>query len=73
MARLVVKPAAEFGESGSVRIHFNMSSHIYVGLPTGSGFPNKTLYELLISPMYVACPIHLTPLDLIILITVSKE
>jgi len=45
-----------------------LSSHLRPGLPSGlfpSGFPNKTLYTPLLSPMRATCPIHLILLDFI--------
>jgi hypothetical protein len=47
------------------------SSHLRLGLPSGlfpSGFPAKTLYTFLPSPMRATCPIHLILLDLVCLI-----
>ena len=39
-----------------------LSSHLCLGLPSGllpSGFPTKTLYMLLLSPIHVTCSAHL--------------
>jgi len=44
------------------------SSHLFLGLPSGlfpSGFPTKTLYTLLLSPIRAICPVHLILLDFI--------
>jgi hypothetical protein len=48
-----------------------LSFHKCPGLPSGpfpSGFPIKTLYVFIFSPICVMCPAHLTLYDLIILI-----
>jgi len=50
----------------SLRSILILPSHLYLGLSSGlflSGFPNKPLYALLISPMHTTCPTYPTLLD----------
>jgi len=48
-----------------------LSSHLSLGLPSylfPSGFPTKTVYAFLVSPVLGTLPAHLTLLELITLI-----
>jgi len=45
-----------------LKIRLNIIPHLRLGLPSGlfpSGFPSKTLYTLLFSPISSTCPVHL--------------
>ena len=53
-----------------------LSSRLRLGLPSGlfpSGFPTKTLYTPIFSPIRATCPAHLIPLDFINRTIVGEE
>ena len=67
-------PVSILGQPNSVHIPTSwrsiliLSTHLRLGLPSGllpSGFPTKTLYILLSSPIRATGPVHLILLDFI--------
>ena len=53
-----------------------LSTHLRLGLPSAlfpSGFPTKTLYTPLSSPIHATCPVHLMLLDFITRTILGEE
>ena len=53
-----------------------LSFHLCLGFPSGlfpSGFPTKTLYTRLLSPIHATCPVHHILLDLITRTILGEE
>jgi hypothetical protein len=50
-----------------------LSTHLRLGLPSGSGFPTNNQYMFLFSPIRVTCLAHIALLDLIVLIILGEE
>ena len=60
----------------SRRSNLLLSSHLRLGLPSilfPSGFPTKTMYKLLLSPLRATCPAHLRLLDFIARKTLDEQ
>ena len=65
-----------YPHSTSWRSNLILSTHLRLGLPSGlfpSGFPTKTLYTALSSPIRATCPAHLILLDFITRTILGEE
>jgi len=71
-----VRSIQSMPSSHFLKINFNISPHLRLGLPSGlfpSGVPTKTLYTPFLSSTSATCSAHLMLLDLITQIIFGEE